>query len=85
MSVFVMRAFIRMRQMLAAQRDFAEKLAALEKKLTTRLDAHETAIVEVLRQIMMLLNPPPAPESPKKEIGFHAKESRAEYARGRKK
>ena len=33
MSVFVVRAFVRMRQMLAAQRDLAVKLADLEKQL----------------------------------------------------
>ena len=62
MSVFVVRAFVRMRQMLIAQKDFARKLAELEKKLTARLDVHETAITEVLRQIMRLLSPPPEPE-----------------------
>jgi len=58
-SVFVVRAFVRMRQMLIEQRSLARKLAELEKKLTARLDVHETAITEVLRQIMQLLSPPP--------------------------
>jgi phage regulator Rha-like protein len=58
MSVFVVRAFIRMRQMLIAQKDLASKLAELERKLTARLDVHETAITEVLRKIMELLSPP---------------------------
>jgi len=40
MSVFVIRAFIRMRQTLLGTRELAEKLAALEKKLTSRLDVH---------------------------------------------
>ncbi|MFH0963770.1 MAG: ORF6N domain-containing protein [Planctomycetota bacterium] len=71
MSVFVVRAFVRMRAMLVAQRDLAGRLADLEKKLTTRLDTHETAIVDVLRQIMLLLNPPDEPEPPPKQIGFH--------------
>ena len=71
MSVFVVRAFVRMRQVLIAQRDLAKKLAEIEKKLTERLDVHETAIVEVLRQIMTLLTPPHEPEPPRKQIGFH--------------
>jgi hypothetical protein len=72
MSVFVVRAFIRMRQMLIGQRGLARKLAELEKKLTARLDVHETAITEVLRQIMRLLGSPPEsePAPPKKRIGF---------------
>ena len=59
MSVFVVRAFIRMRQMLIEQRSLARKLAELEKELTARLDVHETAINEMFRQIKRLLSPPP--------------------------
>ena len=66
MSVFVVRAFIRMRQILIAQKDLARKLEDLEKELTARLDVHETAINEMLRQIRRLLNPPSQPEPPKK-------------------
>jgi hypothetical protein len=49
-------------------------LADLEKKLTKRLDGHETAITEVLQQIMVLLNPPLGPDLPRKELGFHVKD-----------
>jgi hypothetical protein len=71
MSVFVIRAFIRMRQTLLGTRELAEKLAALEKKLTSRLDVHEAAIVEVLQELMQIFNPPPAlPEPTKPRIGF---------------
>jgi hypothetical protein len=62
MSVFVVRAFIRMRQMLIEQRGLARKLAALEEELTARLDVHETAINEMLGQIKRLLSLPPEPE-----------------------
>ena len=79
MSVFVVRAFVRMRQMLGAQRELTAKLFNLEKKITVRLDTHETAIVDVLRQIVLLLNPQSDPDEPKKKIGFTAKEKRAEY------
>jgi hypothetical protein len=40
MSVFVIRAFVKMREMLLGTRDLAKKLAALEKQLTCRLDSH---------------------------------------------
>ena len=79
MSVFVIRAFVRMRQMLSAPHDLARKLAELDKKLTARLDGQEVAITEVLQQIMLLLNPPPEPEPPAKRIGFHVREKRAAY------
>jgi ORF6N domain len=71
MSLFVVRAFVKMRQMLGAQNDLAKKLAKLEEKLTDRLDVHETAIVEVLQQVMILLTPAhPEPDPPHRQIGF---------------
>jgi len=79
MSVFVVRAFIRMRQMLVEQRGLASKLTELEKELTARLDIHEAAINEMLRQIKRLLSPPPEPEPPKKRIGFLVEEPRVPY------
>jgi phage shock protein A len=48
MSVFVVRAFVRMRALLAGDRQLACELAALKKKLTDRLNVHESAIVEAL-------------------------------------
>ena len=39
-----------MRETLLGTRELAKKLTALEKKLTSRLDAHEVAIVEVLQE-----------------------------------
>ena len=73
MSVFVVRAFIAMRAALTDTRELARKLASLEKELTSRLDTHESAIVDVLQRVMALLEPPPPePELPPKEMGFHA-------------
>ncbi len=72
MSVFVIRAFIKMRSLLTDTRLLAKKLSSLETELKSRLDTHEIAIVEVLQRIMLLLDPPPGPEVPEKEIGFHA-------------
>jgi ORF6N domain len=71
MSVFVVRAFVKMRSLLTDTHELATKLAALEKELTSRLDTHETAISEFMRRIMLLLDPPPSPEVPAKEMGFH--------------
>ena len=73
MSVFVIRAFIKMRSLLTDTRELAKKLASLETELKSRLDVHETAIVDVLHRIMLLLDPAPGPEIPAKEMGFHAK------------
>jgi hypothetical protein len=71
MSVFVVRAFIKMRSLLTDTRELARKLSALEKELTSRLDSHETAISEFMKRIMLLLDPPPGPAVPEKEMGFH--------------
>jgi len=71
MSVFVVRAFVKMRSLLTDTRELAKKLATLEKELTSRLDCHETAISEFMKGMMLLLNPPPAQDGPDKEMGFH--------------
>ncbi len=60
MSVFVVRAFLKMRELLGGTRGLARQLRELEAKLTTRLDVHEAAIVDVLQRLMRLLDPPPA-------------------------
>jgi hypothetical protein len=80
MSVYVVRAFVKMREMLNATSDLARQLKELEAKLKSRLDVHETAIVEVLQRIMDILKPAPEPaEPPHKEIGFHIKEDSLPY------
>jgi hypothetical protein len=80
MSVFVVRAFVKMRSLLTDTRELARKLAALEQELKARLDVHEAAIVEFLQRIMKILDPPPPPpEPPIPEIGFHVKEDTAPY------
>jgi len=71
MSVFVVRAFVQMRELLSGSKELALELKKLEAKLTDRLDLHETAIVDVLKRIMELLDPPPAPSVPEKSMGFH--------------
>jgi len=61
-----------MRETLRGTPQLARKLNELEKKLTARLDVHEAAIVEVLREVMQILNPLPEPEPPqRRKIGFH--------------
>jgi hypothetical protein len=74
MSVFVIRSFIKIREALRARPELARKLAALEEKLTARLDMHEAAIVKVLQEVLHILNPPSEPEPPPKpQIGFHSR------------
>jgi hypothetical protein len=70
-NVFVVRAFLKMRALLADKPDLAKKLAALEKELKQRLDVHEAAIVTILQRVMDIIDPPALPPPlPKPRIGF---------------
>jgi hypothetical protein len=69
-SVFVVRAFIRMRRMLADQRRFAIKLAELESKSA----AHDKNFQIVFAAIKQLMQPP---EPKKKRIGFVTDDDRS--------
>jgi phage regulator Rha-like protein len=62
-SVQVVRAFVRLRQMLASNAELARKMAALEKKY----DAQFKMVFDAIRQLMT----PPEPK--RREIGFHVK------------
>jgi len=63
MSVFVVRAFVRMREMLAKNRQLAAKINELDR----RLETHDTAIQDIIEAIKELM----LPEEPsKRKIGF---------------
>jgi phage regulator Rha-like protein len=85
MSVFVVRAFLKMRAALTDSRALAKKLADLEAELKSRLDVHEVAIVEVLQRVMAILDPPPQPGPPRKEMGFHVKDPGEAGTKGKTK
>ena len=70
MSVFVVRAFLKMRALLGDKRELAQKLASLEKELKKRLDVHEAVIVTILQRVMDIIDPPLTPQPPKPRIGF---------------
>jgi len=77
-----------MRDLLGGTKELAKQLADLEKKLTARLDVHESVIVNVLRRVMDILDPPPPPpepEKPKRRIGFHVQPKEKPAASARKK
>ena len=64
-----MRAFVRLRELLATDKDLARKLEALEKKY----DAQFKVVFDPIRQLM-------SPEAPKKrKIGFLVSEKAAKY------
>ncbi len=62
-SVLIVRAFVRMREALTANRELAHKLAELEQ----RLDTHDEAIQSLMAAIRSLMTPP---EQKRRRIGF---------------
>jgi hypothetical protein len=79
MSVFVVRAFVRMREQLLERAELGKRLADIEKTLM----AHNGALRDLYRKIRPLLLPPPPP--PLKPIGFSVKEVRTIYGASRKR
>jgi ORF6N domain len=63
MSVFVVRAFVRLREMLATNRKLAGKIDELEN----RLDTHDSTIQDLIEAIKELMKPE---DPPRKSIGF---------------
>lgn len=68
-NIAIMRAFVRLREMIASNKDLAMRLDELEKKY----DAQFRVVFDAIRQLMT----PPEPE--KKKIGFRVRERRARY------
>lgn len=73
MSVYVIRAFVKMREDLAANAAILKRLAEIDKTLLL----HDGALRDIYQKLRPLLEPPPAP--PKPEIGLHVKEDALAY------
>jgi hypothetical protein len=69
MSVFVVRAFMQMREQLAANAAILKRLAEIDKTLLE----HDSALRTIWTKLQPLLAPPPEP--PKRRIGFNADNS----------
>lgn len=63
MSIFVVRAFVRMREALASNQQILTKLTELERQV----EGHDTSIQELVEAIRELMEPPPASA---RRIGF---------------
>jgi len=72
-SVRVVRAFVLMREQMAAHKELAGKLADLEQ----RVGGHDAAIQDLFEAIRQLVEPP-LPEN-RREIGFHIRETAPPY------
>jgi hypothetical protein len=67
-NIEIMRAFVRLREVLATNKEFATRFAALEARIEKRLGDQDQAIVEILQAIRELMSPPAS--APKRKIGF---------------
>jgi len=74
-NIEIMRAFVRLRSILAAHADLARRLDELEK----RYDKQFRAVFDAIRELMA------PPEPPTKPIGFHVREKGAKYRIARKR
>ncbi|MDQ2919279.1 MAG: ORF6N domain-containing protein [Verrucomicrobiota bacterium] len=77
-SLRIVRAFVRLREMINANYALAAKFAELEK----RFDTHDEQIAQLFAAIRQMLAPP---ASEKREIGFHVKEKAPRYGLRKKK
>lgn len=68
-NIQIMRAFVRMRELLASNKELASRLDELEASLEKTLAAHDQAIAAILSAIRQLMS---APISKRRPIGFTA-------------
>jgi hypothetical protein len=68
-NIEIMRAFVKLREMISSHKDLTKKLNELEKKY----DEQFQVVFEAIRQLIEV------EEKPKRKIGFLAKEQQAEY------
>jgi hypothetical protein len=73
-NIEIMRAFVRLRQMLLTHAELARKLEAMERKYVSQFKV----VFEAIRELM---RPPKLPVPPKRKIGFHLKEKQARYSK----
>ena len=71
-NIAIMRAFVKLRQILDTNREFAKKFSELERRVGKH-DEEIDAILEAIRQLMA------PPDRPRREIGFHVRDKAPRY------
>jgi hypothetical protein len=71
-NIAIMRAFVNLRQMIDTNRELAQKFSELEN----RVGKHDQEIIAILEAIRQLMAPA---EKPRREIGFHVRETAPRY------
>lgn len=78
MSIVIIKAFVRLREVISRNRELAQKLELLEMKV----DKHDQEIQTIIEAIRQLMQPP---EKRRRQIGFRVEEPRATYVIRRRK
>lgn len=68
MSIFIVRAFVKLREITTDHKEIAQKIEALENKISK----HDDQIVALVKAIRQLISPKPVPK--KRQIGFKNKD-----------
>ena len=71
-NIAIMRAFVKLREMLESHHELAHKFAELQRRVGKH-DEEIAAIIDAIRQLMA------PPEKPRREIGFHVREKSPRY------
>jgi hypothetical protein len=71
-NIAIMRAFVKLREILETNRGLAQKFAELERRVGKH-DKEISAIIDAIRQLIA------PPEKPRREIGFHVREPAPRY------
>ena len=79
MSVFIVRAFVKMRQAMLSRFEMEKRLDQIEKLLLV----HDDSLKELYERIRPLLLPPVDPQKPR--IGFHAGDALADAILARRR
>ena len=69
MGIYVVRAFVQLREMLSTNKELSRRVDELESRLERKLATHDQAITGILKAIRELMNPPVPKSQP---IGFTA-------------
>ena len=65
--LYVVRAFVRLRELVASNKELAQRLSELERKVGNRLGTHDRAIAALIKSLRHLMAPPAQKKWP---IGF---------------
>jgi hypothetical protein len=77
-NISIMRAFVKLRETLQTNRELARQFAELEK----RVGKHDDKIDAILEAIRQLMAPP---TKPRREIGFHVRETAPRYGKRKRR